>query len=134
MPDLLFIYGTLHPDRAPAAIAPTARLLRPFGKPPANRATMQGRLYDLGPYPGVVLSDNPSETVEGELFLLPDRLLPNSLHPDIPGVSTVLDRLDEYEDFRPSDPANSLFLRQRAWASLEGGSSHLCWVYTYKNR
>ena len=100
MPDLLFIYGTLHPDRAPAAIAPTARLLKPF-----DRATIQGRLYDLGPYPGVVLTDDPADIVPGELFQLPDD-------------PAILARLDDYEDFRPSDPAGSLFLRQQVLATL----------------
>ena len=117
MPDPLFIYGTLHPDRAPAAIADTARLLKPFG-----RATIQGRLYDLGPYPGVVLSDDPANTVSGELFQLPND-------------PAILARLDDYEDFRPSDPAASLFLRQQTLATLQdsadAGTEIACWVYTY---
>jgi gamma-glutamylcyclotransferase (GGCT)/AIG2-like uncharacterized protein YtfP len=119
MPDLLFIYGTLHPDRAPAAIASTARLLKPMG-----RATIQARLYDLGPYPGIVLTGNPTDTVPGELFILP-------------GDPTILARLDDYEDFRPSDPANSLFLRQQVPATLQdgpgAGTEIACWVYTYNH-
>jgi gamma-glutamylcyclotransferase (GGCT)/AIG2-like uncharacterized protein YtfP len=121
MPDLLFIYGTLHPDRAPAAIASTARLLKPFDGG-SNRATIQARLYDLGAYPGVVLSDEPADIVSGELFILPDD-------------PAVLARLDDYEDFRPNDPAGSLFLRQRVRATLQdgpnAGTTILCWVYTY---
>ncbi len=125
MPDLLFIYGTLHPERAPAAIAATARLLKPFGGP-KSRATIQGRLYDLGPYPGVHLSDDPADTVSGHLFQLPaDPASSGSL------ARSVLARFDEYEDFRPDDPANSLFLRQRTFATLEDGTRHPCWVYLY---
>jgi len=116
MPDLLFIYGTLHPDRAPAAIVATARLLKPFA-----RATIQGRLYDLGAYPGVQLSSDPSGAVPGELFHLPDD-------------PAILARLDDYEDFRPDDPSNSLFLRQRTIATLEDGTQHACWVYTYNRQ
>lgn len=115
MPELLFIYGTLHPDRAPADIAPTARLLKPFAQ-----ATIQARLYDLGPYPGVQLSDAPSDIVPGELFQLPDD-------------PAVLTRLDDYEDFRPADLVNSLFLRQCTLATLEDGTQHPCWVYTYNH-
>ncbi|WP_263372990.1 gamma-glutamylcyclotransferase family protein [Granulicella aggregans] len=119
MPDLLFIYGTLHPDRAPAAISSTARLLKPRG-----RATIHARLYDLGPYPGVVLSDDPADIVAGELFILPDD-------------PSILARLDDYEDFRRSDPANSLFLRQRVLATLQSGpdagTEIACWVYTYNH-
>ena len=119
MPDLLFIYGTLHPDRAPAAIAPTARLLKPFGK-----ATIHARLYDLGAYPGVVLADDddPAEIVTGDLFQLPDD-------------PAILTRLDDYEDFRPSDPAGSLFLRRQVLATLQdgpnAGTKIACWVYIY---
>ncbi len=115
MPDLLFIYGTLHPDRAPAEIAPTARLLKFLGK-----ATIQARLYDLGSYPGVHLSANPSDTVPGELF-------------DLPEDPAVLTHLDDYEDFRPANPASSLFLRQRTRATLEDGTQHPCWVYIYNH-
>jgi len=120
MPELLFIYGTLHPERAPAAIAPTARLLKPFA-----RATIRGRLYDLGAYPGVHLSDDPNDIVCGQLFQLPDE----------PAVlaQTVLARFDEYEDFRPADLANSLFLRRRTLATLEDGTQEPCWVYVYNH-
>jgi gamma-glutamylcyclotransferase (GGCT)/AIG2-like uncharacterized protein YtfP len=118
MPDLLFIYGTLHPDRAPAAIAPTARLLKPFGEPPRNRATVQARLYNLGAYPGILLSEETAHTVPGELF-------------ELPNDPAVLARLDDYEDFRPDDPARSLFLRLRTLATLPDGATRECWVYTY---
>jgi gamma-glutamylcyclotransferase (GGCT)/AIG2-like uncharacterized protein YtfP len=113
MSDLLFIYGTLHPDRAPAEIAPTARLLTAFA-----RATIQGRLYDLGAYPAVHLSGDQSDTVPGELFHLPDD-------------PSVLARLDDYEDFRCGDVAGSLFLRERTVATLEDGAQHTCWAYIY---
>ena len=113
----IFIYGTLHPDRAPAVIAPTARLLRPIG-----RATIQGHLYDLGEYPGVLLrAAAESDTILGELFCLPEG----------PDAEAVLARLDAYEDFRPRDPDNSLFLRQLTFAKCEDGSEIACWVYTY---
>jgi len=116
MPEPIFIYGTLHPDRAPAAIAATARLLKPLG-----RATIRGRRYELGEYPGVILTDEAGALVHGELFLLPDP----------PQATAVLAKLDAYEDFRPADPAGSLFLRQRTIATLEDGTQRACWVYTY---
>ena len=112
MPELLFIYGTLHPDRAPAEIADAARRLKPLGP-----ATIRGRLYDLGAYPGVVLDDSATRKIPGELFTVPD-------------VETLA-RLDAYEDFRPGDPANSLFLRVQTTATLPDGSQRVCWVYVY---
>ena len=112
MPELLFIYGTLHPDRAPAEIADVARRLKPIGP-----ATIRGRLYDLGAYPGVVLGESAAETVAGELFAVPE--------------AETLSYLDAYEDFRPGDPANSLFLRVQTTATLSDSSQQSCWVYVY---
>jgi len=113
---VIFIYGTLHPDRAPAAIAATAGRLRPLG-----RAMIQGRRYELGEYPGAVLSDDPAEIVSGEVFLMPK----------VQEAAEVLARLDAYEDYRPDDLENSLFLRQMTTATMEDGSRQECWVYIY---
>jgi gamma-glutamylcyclotransferase (GGCT)/AIG2-like uncharacterized protein YtfP len=130
MPHPLFIYGTLHPDRAPAAIAASARRLKRVGA-----ATIQGRLLDLGEYPGVILSADPfaggddTGSVQGELFALPAG----------DEAEEVLERLDAYEDFRPGDVEGSLFLRQLTVAVLSpggpaGGAEVTCWVYTYNRR
>jgi gamma-glutamylcyclotransferase (GGCT)/AIG2-like uncharacterized protein YtfP len=112
MPNVLFIYGTLHPDRAPAEIAAAARRLKPMGL-----ATIRGHLYNLGAYPGAVLDEAASATIPGELFTVPD--------------AATLAALDAYEDFRPDDPAGSLFLRVQTNAIKPNGSHQLCWVYIY---
>jgi gamma-glutamylcyclotransferase (GGCT)/AIG2-like uncharacterized protein YtfP len=112
MPGLLFIYGTLHPDRAPAEIADAARGLRPVGP-----GTIRGKLYDLGEYPGVMLDPSTSETIHGEVFAVPD--------------AETLARLDRYEDYRPEDASNSLFLRVQTTVTLDAGSTEVCWVYVY---
>ena len=114
MSTLLFIYGTLHPDRAPAEIAPVVRTLTPLGP-----ATIRGTLLDFGDYPGVVLNPDGPE-VPGHLFALPD-----------PAVWTLL---DAYEDFRPADPAASLCLRVQTTATTPDGSSRPCWVYVYNRQ
>jgi gamma-glutamylcyclotransferase (GGCT)/AIG2-like uncharacterized protein YtfP len=111
MPALLFIYGTLHPDRAPREIAAAARRLISAGP-----ATIRGHRYDLGEYPGVVLDSNGLH-IQGELFAVPD--------------TAALAALDAYEDFRPDDPANSLFLRVETTATKPDGSPLTCWVYVY---
>jgi len=111
MPTPLFIYGTLHPDRAPAEIASAVRRLTSIGA-----ATVRGRLLDLGAYPGVLL-DTTAPVIPGELFLVPD--------------DETLAALDAYEDFRPASPEASLFLRVEAAATLPDGSSLNCWVYIY---
>jgi gamma-glutamylcyclotransferase (GGCT)/AIG2-like uncharacterized protein YtfP len=115
MPQPLFIYGTLHPDRAPAEIAPTVALLKPLGP-----ATLRGRLLDLGAYPGLLL---PGEAiVPGQLFALPeDRALRHR----------VWAALDAYEGFRPGSPEYSLFTRVLTVVTLPDGSSRRAWVYLF---
>ena len=112
MPDHLFIYGTLHPDRAPAEIAPAARRLQSIGP-----ATIRGTLYNLGDFPGAILDDTAPTTIPGEVFVVPD--------------PAILAAFDTYEDFRPDDPAGSLFLRTKAIVTFDDGSRESCWVYIY---
>jgi gamma-glutamylcyclotransferase (GGCT)/AIG2-like uncharacterized protein YtfP len=114
MSDLLFIYGTLHPDRAPAEIASAVRRLVPHA-----RGTIRARLYNLGAYPGVIL-DATAAPIPGEVFLVPE--------------AATLARLDAYEDYRPADPANSLFLREKTVVTFDDGTTQVCWVYTYNRR
>jgi gamma-glutamylcyclotransferase (GGCT)/AIG2-like uncharacterized protein YtfP len=113
MPILLFIYGTLHPDRAPADIADVARSLD-F----VSSGTLRGRLYDLGDYPGLILDDTPdAPTISGDIFAVPD--------------GQTLAAIDTYEQFRPADPSNSLFDRTHAIVTLADGSQQSCSVYVY---
>jgi gamma-glutamylcyclotransferase (GGCT)/AIG2-like uncharacterized protein YtfP len=108
----LFSYGTLLPRLAPPEIRPTVRQLRRVGK-----GFVRGQLFDLGEYPGAILS-RTGPPIVGQIFELPDD--PEVLH-----------RLDEYEGFNRADPRASLFVRQRRHVQLEGGSKIFCWVYTY---
>ncbi len=116
MADELFVYGTLHPDRAPAEIASVVKKMRPLG-----RGTIRGQLLNLGDYPGVVLNKGARDTVPGSVFALPDD-------------PSALSSLDDYEDFRPEDPANSLFVRAKRTVTLENGQRRRCWVYLYNGQ
>jgi hypothetical protein len=65
MTELIFLYGTLRPGRAPEGMAgAVARLVR------AGAGTIRARVYELGAYPGAVLDEFAS--LSGELFLVPD--------------------------------------------------------------
>jgi gamma-glutamylcyclotransferase (GGCT)/AIG2-like uncharacterized protein YtfP len=112
MRELLFIYGTLHPDRAPAEIADAVRRLAPVGP-----ATIRGTLLDLGDYPGVLL--NGDTEVCGNLFALPQ-----------PSERTWAE-LDAYEGFRADDAAGSLFVRRPTVATTADGDRIHCWTYVY---
>jgi gamma-glutamylcyclotransferase (GGCT)/AIG2-like uncharacterized protein YtfP len=115
MADRLFIYGTLHPHRAPGEIRDAVKRLTPLGK-----GTVRGTLYDLGDYPGLVLGGAAPAKIAGEVFTLPSD----------PGTLACL---DDYEEFRPSDPENSLFKRIKTTVTLADGTKRLCWVYVYNH-
>lgn len=109
----LFVYGTLHPDCAPAEIANLVRRFECVGK-----GTVRGTLYDLGAYPGAMLDEDCSRRISGTVFRLPQG-------------DDVLPRLDAYEDFDPDAPESSLFIRRLHPVRLDDGSMLRCWIYEY---
>lgn len=113
MSQYLFVYGTLRPGCAPSEIAHAAAQLRPAGE-----ASVAGGLYNLGHFPGAVLSDDPARRISGLLFELPED-------------ETVLRALDEYEEFLPELPAASQFLRVSCQAQTTSGKVVDCWIYVY---
>jgi gamma-glutamylcyclotransferase (GGCT)/AIG2-like uncharacterized protein YtfP len=112
----LFVYGTLSPAEAPTEIAAAVRGLRRVG-----RGSVRGRLYDLGDYPGAVLSSTSESLVRGEVFELPED-------------RQVLTSLDAYEGFDPNRPKASLFVRKRWPVTLADGNRITCWVYIYNRK
>jgi gamma-glutamylcyclotransferase (GGCT)/AIG2-like uncharacterized protein YtfP len=111
--DLLFVYGTLLPSRAPMELREMLSVLRPV-----TSGAMPGYLYDLGEFPGAVYDQSTNARIHGEVF-------------ELPIGSALLDLLDEYEGFVPADPRASLFIREKRPIEL-GDNSHLhCWVYLY---
>jgi gamma-glutamylcyclotransferase (GGCT)/AIG2-like uncharacterized protein YtfP len=108
----VFFYGTLLPRLAPPEIEPTVRKLRRVG-----RGFVRGQLFDLGEYPGAILTRN-GQPIKGQVF-------------EIPEAPEILHRLDAFEGFDPSSPESSLFVRKRRHAQLEDGRKIFCWVYAY---
>lgn len=113
---LLFVYGTLHPDRAPDEIKSAVDRMIPIAQ-----GTIAGTLYNLGEYPGLTLDAATKHEVRGTVFELPDG-------------EQFLDKLDDYEGYLPSDPANSLFIRSEQLIALDDGTERLCWVYLYNRK
>jgi gamma-glutamylcyclotransferase (GGCT)/AIG2-like uncharacterized protein YtfP len=109
----LFAYGTLLAGRRSAAIARATRRLVTLGV-----ATVRGRLYDLGAYPGLVLDPTAASTVRGTVFVLPDD-------------AELLAALDRYEGFERRHPRRSLFVRTTVPVALEDGRTLECFVYVY---
>lgn len=109
----LFVYGTLRPALAPAAIAAVAGSLRRLGP-----ARVRGRLYDLGRYPAAVADPEASGWIEGELV---------ALGPDSPPLAWF----DDYEGWDPAAPDTALFRRERHEALDAGGRAVACWIWVW---
>ena len=113
MTEYLFLYGTLLPERAPDELASVVRRFRSVG-----HGHIRGRLYDFGDFPGAILDPSSGATIQGQLVQLP------------PGRA-LLRLLDRYEEFNPSKPKASLFVRKKADVKLSNGRSVKGWVYVY---
>ena len=110
MKEYLFVYGTLLPDTATAPISSVVRRLRCAGP-----ATVRGRLFDVGGFPGMTAEGD--HNVSGELLI-------------ISSTSAWL-RLDLYEGFDRTNPERSFFRRERCVATLPDGEQVPAWVYLY---
>jgi len=104
----LFVYGTLRKDASHPLQRTLAREARYAG-----RAYFQGRLYDLGRYPGAVVSSNRTDRVYGEIYRLRR-------------AAAVFECLDRYE--------GDLFKRRRMPVSVGTGKKISAWVYLYRVR
>ena len=112
LPRFVFVYGTLLPGLAPAAIADVVATLRVVGA-----GTVPGRLYHLGAYPGCILDADCGGVIHGQVMEIPDQ--------------AVLERLDGYEGYAAHDDAGSLFLRTVCDVTLGDGNQLRSWVYVY---
>lgn len=101
----LFVYGTLRSKMS----HPLSHLLVHHGIF-LGTGIFQGKLYDLGRYPGAVPSKDKTDLVTGEVYRLQE-----------PGK--VLELLDEYEGPRFKRTLVTIFF---------GQDSHIsCWIYLY---
>jgi gamma-glutamylcyclotransferase (GGCT)/AIG2-like uncharacterized protein YtfP len=100
----LFLYGTLLPGLTPRSVVAVVARLRPLGP-----ATVPGRLYDIGPYPGLVPDASGQTRVTGKLFAVRD--------------DELLQVLDDYE--------GTEFRRVPMTATRPDGEAVECEVYEY---
>jgi len=109
----LFVYGTLmsaagHPMAA--KLAGAAHLIGP--------ASIQGRLYRVAAYPGVVDTLDAAERVQGELYRLADPI-------------TAFIWLDAYEGLSEEGRQASEYVRVERPTQPASGDQVLAWVYLY---
>lgn len=108
----LFVYGSLRRDVGHPLHAVLAEHVAFVGC-----GTFQGKLYDLGPYPGAVPSEDEADIVVGEVYALHD-------------PERVLAVLDRYEGCA-NDPPPTEFRREKAMITLEKGVRVAAWIYLY---
>jgi gamma-glutamylcyclotransferase (GGCT)/AIG2-like uncharacterized protein YtfP len=110
----LFVYGTLlsrarHPMGA--RLQRQARLI--------GEATIEGRLFSLGRYPGLVETAEFGYSVYGEVYAL-----------DNP--TAALKWLDAYEGIVPGEHDQNAYQRVERPVSLASGETLTAWVYLYR--
>ena len=111
---LLFVYGTLRRSGGHAMsefLAARSRFV--------SAANAAGRLYDLGPYPGMAEPADAKERVRGEVYELHE-------------PEATLAKLDRYEGCGPEDPQPRLYERVLASVTLDNGEEVRAWLYLYR--
>jgi gamma-glutamylcyclotransferase (GGCT)/AIG2-like uncharacterized protein YtfP len=111
--DRLFVYGTL----MRGFDHPMAQLLSRSANY-LGTATCRGRLYLIKHYPGLVLSENVSDIVHGELYRLRDR-------------DALLGELDMYEACGDGFPEPTEYLRRMLAVTQDDGAAGEAWTYIY---
>ncbi|MGI9409767.1 MAG: gamma-glutamylcyclotransferase family protein [Hyphomicrobiaceae bacterium] len=112
----LFVYGTLMSTvSVPLGRSMRSRLRRESSL--LGPARTHGRLYDLGSYPGLVVSNNPSDHVHGEVFELHE-------------PSITLPWLDAYEGIGSIKAPDDLYIREARTVWLERRTAE-AWVYIF---
>lgn len=114
--EYLFTYGTLRSDFR----ADTGKFVNEYAVF-LSRGTVRGKLYDLGGYPGLLVSDRPDDVVIGEIYEIKQ--------PDL-----LFKELDEYEGCSSHFPEPKEYRREIVSAEFLSGKTIDAWTYLYNLR
>jgi len=107
---LLFVYGTLRRGgRLHHHLARTGARFQ-------SEAKVAAELFDLGSYPGARPVQGKENWVCGELF-------------ELQHAAHDLEVLDQVEDYSPSHPEHSEYIRALAKVILPHGEGECSWIY-----
>jgi gamma-glutamylcyclotransferase (GGCT)/AIG2-like uncharacterized protein YtfP len=109
--DYLFVYGTLRKDTARHDLLHRYCEFIALGR-------LQGNLYQVSHYPGVILSDDSRQQVIGEVYRINNKEL-------------LLAQLDDYEECSASFCEPHEYVRSRQNIILADGGQLNAWVYLY---
>lgn len=111
MTNLLFVYGTLlQPGNS---FANYLKLNFTY----LSRGKLRGLLYDIGEYPGAIVTDNTDGYIYGSIFKLH--------HPE-----ENLRVIDDYEGYGPEQELPNLYIRSVASIETDSGAAD-AWIYLY---
>lgn len=113
--ETLFVYGTLRRG------FPLHQHVQNAALEFLGEGSIQGRLYDLGEFPGAVATSSPDEEIRGELFRLRD-------------PARQLAALDQVEEYDAARPESSLFLRERVDVRASIGAVVKAWAYFLRDK
>jgi len=111
-PTSIFVYGTLRKDQSHEMFHLLAKHGRFVGD-----ATVAGRLFDLGEYPGMICPDETHRVI-GEIY---------EIH--VADWNDVVTRLDKYEGCSSDDPGPHEYRRELVSARLVSGAVVPAWAY-----
>jgi gamma-glutamylcyclotransferase (GGCT)/AIG2-like uncharacterized protein YtfP len=110
----LFVYGTLLSTAGHPMGVRLQRQARLVGE-----ASIGGRLYSLGRYPGLVETADAGARVHGEIYALAN-------------PAAALKWLDAYEGIVPGDHDENDYVRTERAVRLPSGEEIAAWVYLYR--
>jgi gamma-glutamylcyclotransferase (GGCT)/AIG2-like uncharacterized protein YtfP len=106
-PVRVFVYGTLMRGCSRHHFLSDAKF--------DGEGSTDGQLISLGEYPALI---DVAGTVRGELYAFTD-------------LPVALDVLDDVEEFDPSNPEGSEFVRDARHVRRDDGTELLAWLYVY---
>jgi gamma-glutamylcyclotransferase (GGCT)/AIG2-like uncharacterized protein YtfP len=111
MNNLLFVYGTLLSDDNEDAIYLKNNSTN------YSKGKLKGRLYNIGEYPGAILSNEQNNYIYGTILKInnPEKVFPV---------------IDHYEGFGDDQPQPDEFIRVLTEIETEGEPVN-CWIYLY---
>jgi gamma-glutamylcyclotransferase (GGCT)/AIG2-like uncharacterized protein YtfP len=113
--ELLFLYGSLLERTGQQQVD---RIISRFTRV-LYQGYVQGQLFDLGDYPAFIPTDRPGDRVFGTVV-------------ELSRAAFNLPLLDRFEDYRPNDESNSLYLRRRIMVTcLPPRRESEAWCYVY---
>ena len=111
----IFVYGTLMEGLLQQVLPDVDRYIQK-----KRKGRINGRLFDLGDYPGAKPTTVKSKIVHGQIY---------ELNPQF--VNDILEKLDDYEEYDPQKKDESLYIRKLTPVIAEDGAISKAWVYWY---